>query len=255
MASDEPRRDDTDLAGSIPSATGPTLLILRHGAVASHRGDVPLTDEGRLQAERMGGRLASQDVGSVEILVAPTRRARQTGHMIMRGMRATRRSTAVTTPQVAAALRNPDLFLAGHRVEMVSTAAAFARQVPGMTVADVIGVEFFATFLECDDRIGYWLHHANPPGDDRAAVAARVRHFALNLGAAVAGLPDVVVGVTHSPVLRALATHFLGSDPGEPDYLDGYALRRRGDGSQDLEIRRCALAESESWQGGPQCRT
>jgi len=255
MDNDESHRDPVVAGEGCPRATGPMLLLVRHGAVASHRGDIPLTKHGRAQAEWTGNRLAGLNQRKVEILVAPTRRARQTGRMIMHGMSASGPSTAITPPRVAMALRNPDLFLAGHRVELVSTAAAFAGQVPGVTEADVLGVEFFAGFLQSDDRIGYWVHHADPPGDDAAAVATRVHRFSFSLGNNRAGLPDVVVGVTHSPVLRALAIHYLGSDPGEPDYLHGYAVRPRADGSPDLEIVRCAPAESDSWQGGEQCRT
>ena len=205
--------------------TGPALILLRHGAVASHHGDMPLTGEGRAQAELAGRRLAELDVGRVEILVGPTARARQTGRMLLNGLTGASPSTVVTGPSVASALRNPDLYLAGRRVDMVSTAAAFAEQVPGVTEADVTSVEFFASFLRSDDRIGCWLHHTDPPGDNAAAVAARVRQFALSLGHARAGQPDLVVGVTHSPVLRAVAVHYLGSDPGEPGHLHGYSVR------------------------------
>jgi broad specificity phosphatase PhoE len=214
----------------------PTLVLLRHGAVASHDGDVPLTPEGRAQAERAGRRLAELGLGRVEILVGPTLRAQQTGRMLLYGLTGASPATVVTGPSVAFALRNPDLYLAGHRVDMVSTAAAFAEQVPGVTEADVTGVGFFASFLRSGDRIGCWLDHADPPGENAAAVAARVRKFALSLGHSPAGQPDLVVGVTHSPVLRAVAAHYLGSDPGEPGHLHGCALRPLADGSRDLHF-------------------
>jgi broad specificity phosphatase PhoE len=217
-------------------SAGPALILLRHGAVASHQGDVPLTREGRAQAERAGRRLAELDLGRVEILVGPTVRAQQTGRMLLRGLTRASPSTVVTGPSVASALRNPDLYLAGHRVDMVSTAAAFAEQVPGVTEADVTSVDFFAGFLRSEDRVGCWLYHTHPPGDNAAAVAARVRQFALSLGHARTGQPDLVVGVTHSPVLRAVAAHYLGSDPGEPGHLHGYFLRPLADRSCDLHF-------------------
>jgi broad specificity phosphatase PhoE len=213
---------DTELC---QGSAGPPLILLRHGAVASHHGDVPLTREGRAQAELAGRRLAELDLGRVEILVGPTVRAQQTGRMLLRGFTGARPSTVVTGPSVSPALRNPDLYLAGHRVDMVSTASAFAEQVPGVSEADVTSVDFFASFLASEDRIGCWLYHPDPPGDNAAAVAARVRQFALSLGHVRARQPDLVVGVTHSPVLRAVASCYLGSDPGEPGHLHGYSVR------------------------------
>ncbi len=139
----------------------------------------------------------------------------------------------VAGPTVTAALRNPDLYLAGHRVDMVSTAAHFAVQVPGVTEAQVTGVAFYSEFLTAADRIGYWLHHTDPPGDSAATVASRIRQFAGSLGH-VDGM-DLVVGITHSPVLRALGVQYAGTDPGEPGYLHGYSVRIRGDGGVALD--------------------
>ncbi len=141
-------------------------------------------------------------------------------------------SSVVTGPAVTQALRNPDLYLAGQRVDMVSTAAAFAQQVPGVTEAHVTGIAFYSDFLTSADRIGCWLHHPDPPGDTAATVASRIRQFAASLGH-VDGA-DLVVGITHSPVLRAVGSHFAGTDPGEPDYLHGYSVQARSDGAVAL---------------------
>jgi broad specificity phosphatase PhoE len=121
---------------------------------------------------------------------------------------------------VAFALRNPDLYLAGVRVDMVSSEAAFAAQVPGFTEADVAKVAFFAEWLTVPDRVGWWVRHPEPPGDDAAAVAARIRTFAASL----ADRDDdtaFTVAVTHSPVLRACALEPAGGDIGEPAWLAG----------------------------------
>jgi broad specificity phosphatase PhoE len=140
-------------------------------------------------------------------------------------------STAVSSPRVAFALRNPDIYLGGERVDMVSTAEAFAAQVPGMTVDDVLRVRFFSAFLTAPDRIGYWLRSVHPPGDDASAVAARVSAFAASLGDLGPAAPDTIIAVTHSPVLRAVAVAFTGADPGEPPYLNGYLLEVRAEGT------------------------
>lgn len=200
------------------------LILLRHGEVVSHRGDQPLTEGGREQATEAGSRLAAAGLGSVRMLAGATRRARETADGVRAGLTAADPSARVSPPEVSFALRNPDIYLAGNRVDMVSTPEAFADQVPGLTPADVLRVPFFSGFLTAPDRIEHWLRCPGPPGDDAAAVAARIGVFAASLGDAGDAAPDTVVGVTHSPVLRAVALRWTGTDPGEPSYLTGYAL-------------------------------
>jgi hypothetical protein len=148
--------------------------------------------------------------------------------MLLHGWTSADCASEVTGPAVTAALRNPDLYLAGHRVDMVSSAAAFAEQVPGMTEAQVLAMSFYVGFLTSADRIGFWLSHSDPPGDNQAAVAARIAQFAASL--VLPGREGLVVGVTQSPVLRAVASHFDGTDPGEPPYLSGFCVQVQGDG-------------------------
>jgi broad specificity phosphatase PhoE len=198
--------------------SAPRLILLRHGEVASHRGDVPITGEGRRQATEAGRRLGG--LGSVRLLAGATRRARETAEGVADGLRAA--GVPVTGPDVAFALRNPDLYLAGARVDMVSSPEAFAEQVPWLAPDDVLAVPFFAGFLTAPDRIEHWLRSAAPPGDDAAAVAARIVTFARSL--ADGSPPEAVVAVTHSPVLRAVAVGLGLDDPGEPPYLTGYEV-------------------------------
>jgi broad specificity phosphatase PhoE len=197
------------------------LLLVRHGEVTSHRGDVAVTDRGLDRAERVGRRLAAS-AGRLRVLTGETLRARQTGAAIATGARAA--GAAVEEPRVAFALRNPDLYVAGERVDMVSSAAALAEQVPGMTVDEAAAVPFFAEFFDHPDRIGWWLRLADPPGDDAGAVARRIGHFAASLPDRTTQPAELTVGVTHSPVLRACALAQLGHDPGEPEWLSGLEL-------------------------------
>jgi len=213
---------------------GPLLLLLRHGAIASHQGDVPLTHDGRQQSEQAGRSLAAMPLGRVHILAGPTRRARETALLLVHGMTSANPVVPVTVAAESFALRNPDLYLAGERVDLVSSRAAFSEQVRGLTDAEFFAIPFFARFLTAPDRIGWWLHHGHPPGDDAATVAARILAFATSLGDVPSRMPDTVIGVTHSPVLRAVALRLLGEDPGEPAYLCGYALRLGRDGSAHI---------------------
>jgi broad specificity phosphatase PhoE len=214
------------------------LLLLRHGEVPSHRGDVAVTDRGLDDAEHIGQRLAAA-AGRIRVLTGETLRTRQTGAAIATG--ASVAGAAMEGPRVAFALRNPDLYVAGERVDMVSSPAALAEQVPGMTVDEAAAVPFFAEFFEQPDRIGWWLRLADVPGDDAEAVARRIGHFAASLPDRTTQPAELTVGVTHSPVLRACALAHLGHDPGEPEWLTGLELSV----SSDRSVAACWYAATD----------
>ena len=214
------------------SGPAPRLLLLRHGEVASHRGDIPLTTAGRDHAVEAGRRLAASGLGAVRLLSGATRRASETAMGVGEGLASA--GAAAAGPDVAFALRNPDLYLAGARVDMVSSADAFAAQVPWLSAGDVLAAPFFADFLTAPDRIEFWLRAEDPPGDDAATVAARIVAFARSLADSGTGA-DTVVAVTHSPVLRAVAVGLGLDDPGEPGYLTGYAVEVATDGTARAE--------------------
>lgn len=214
------------------------LLLLRHGEVPSHRGDVPVTDRGLDRAETVGRRLAAT-ADRIRVLTGETLRTRQTGAAIATGASAA--GAAVDEPRVAFALRNPDLYVAGERVDMVSSPAALAEQVPGLTVDEAAAVPFFAAFFEQPDRIGWWLRLADVPGDDAEAVARRIGHFAASLPDRTTQPAQLTVGVTHSPVLRACALAHLGHDPGEPEWLTGLELSV----SSDHSVATCWYAATD----------
>ena len=214
------------------------LLLLRHGEVASHRGDVPVTDRGLDRAEHVGRSLAAS-ADRIRVLTGATLRTRQTGVAIVTGASAA--GATVDAPQVAFALRNPDIYVAGERVDMVSSAAALAEQVPGMTVDEAAAVPFFTEFYDHPDRIGWWLRLADVPGDDAEAVARRMGHFAASLPDRPTQPAELTVGVTHSPVLRACALAHLGHDPGEPEWLTGLELSV----SSDRSVAACWYAATD----------
>jgi broad specificity phosphatase PhoE len=214
------------------------LLLLRHGEVPSHRGDVAVTDRGLDDAEHFGQRLAAA-AGRIRVLTGETLRTRQTGAAIATGASVV--GAAMEGPRVAFALRNPDLYVAGERVDMVSSPAALAEQVPGMTVDEAAAVPFFAEFFEQPDRIGWWLRLADVPGDDAEAVARRIGHFAASLPDRTTQPAELTVGVTHSPVLRACALAHLGHDPGEPEWLTGLELSV----SSDRSVAACWYAATD----------
>ena len=206
-----------------------TLSFLRHAKVPSHKGDMDLTADASADIEAAVPRLRALGREGARFLFLGTRtnRSRQTAEAL-------RRAIEPTAPEVLPAwgLRNPDLYLAGARVEMGSTAEFIASQNEIVDVAPetVLAHPFFRGFLGVQDRIGYWLNHSAPPGESAADVARRVMHFARSF-ADQPGDGLVVACVTHSPVLRALLTKGLGlPDPGEPGWVEAVDLHVRPDG-------------------------
>jgi broad specificity phosphatase PhoE len=207
------------------------LLLLRHGEVASHRGDVPITEPGRAHAVRAGKALATAYDGPMALLFGGTRRSRETAEAIAEGIGDPDR---VTGPADAFALRNPDMYVAGTRVNMVSSAGSLAEQVPGMTAAQAAAHEWFAPFFTAPDRIGWWLGQAEPPGETGADLVRRIAAFARSLADRGPLAGRLVVGVTHSPVLRAVLRHTTGADPGEPGYVTGARVTATAAGITDI---------------------
>jgi broad specificity phosphatase PhoE len=207
------------------------LILLRHGEVASHRGDVPITDSGWKQARRAGAWLAQQGLDVVDVLYGGTRRTRETAEGVAAGLAG---NGSVLPTSDSFALRNPDLYLGGQRVTMVSGAEAFAEQVPALEAKDVLAVPFFGTWLTHPERVGFWVGNSHPPGDTAASVARRIDAFARSLADVPAWRGRTVVGVTHSPVLRSIALVTAGTDPGEPPYVHGYELVVRQGASMDV---------------------
>ena len=137
------------------------------------------------------------------------------------------------------AIRNPDLFLAGQRVEMVSTAETLADQLcaPPVDPQTLSEHPFFREFWNSPDRIGYWLRHLDPPGEDALAVARRQMTFAMSLPDKQENRPVRYVLSTHSPVQRAILLLLHGRGSGEPGYLEPIDLILSENGSAELRFR------------------
>jgi broad specificity phosphatase PhoE len=216
------------------SSTGVHLYLLRHGEVQSHRGDVPITPAALEQALQVGSDLAEVEAGPFLVLSGETRRALQTAENITEGLRGS--GATVDGPVVSHALRNPDMYLAGVRVNMVSSNEAFAEQVPGLSPRDVAGMGFFPQFITEPDRVGWWLRHEDPPGEGAREIAERIRVFARSRSDPHPNRRPVVVAVTHSPLLRAAGLDALGRDIGEPPWIAGLRLEVDDAGAITTEI-------------------
>jgi broad specificity phosphatase PhoE len=210
------------------------LYLLRHGEVTSHRGDVAITDAAEQQAFAVGQSFGVDEEGPIRVLSGETRRAKDTAFCFSQGV--AEAGGQVLGPEVAFALRNPDLYLNGTRVNMVSSAEALADQVPRLSPEDVASIDFFPDFFASPDRIGWWLEHESPPGEDATALAVRVRSFAASLVDPVPDRTEVVVAVTHSPLIRAAGLDLLGYDIGEPQWVSGLLVTVSDDGSLSAEL-------------------
>jgi broad specificity phosphatase PhoE len=216
-----------------PADAAVTVWLVRHGAVASHRGDVALTERGARDAEAAGERLAAMlELGAVvEFLHAPTRRALETAEAMRRGIaRAvpTDGGIRIGNPRSEQAIRNPDLYVAGTRVEMVTSVEALAAQLPpGLLTTDAVANnEFFARFWAAADPMRVWLDDDDPPGERRSDVARRFFAYARSLTDIVAEHPRHYVCVTHSGPMRAILREYVThEDPGEPEYAEAIQLR------------------------------
>lgn len=211
-----------------------SVHLLRHGEVLNHRGDVPITETSAKYAEEVGARFHMDSSGTVVVMCGETRRARETATYLSAGLE--RAGTAVDGPTVAHALRNPDLYLGGHRVNMVSSHEAFAEQVPGLETDEVADLDFFPDFVSQPDRIGWWLRHPAPPGEGAPTVAARLEAFARSFVNPYRPDRSVVVAVTHSPLLRAVGLWAFGRDIGEPDWVAGLTLAVSRDGDVSISL-------------------
>jgi broad specificity phosphatase PhoE len=204
------------------SGTETRLLLLRHGEVASHRGDVPVTEAGLEHARRSGKALGTEISAPLTVLYGGTRRTRETADAVIEGIGD---RTRVDGPVDSFALRNPDMYLAGTRVNMVSSPEALAEQVPGMTTEQASANSWWTEFFTAPDRIGWWLEQEQPPGENFHQVGARLETFTRSLADPGPLQGRVVVAVTHSPLLRAVLLRGTGDDPGEPGYVTGAEVR------------------------------
>lgn len=212
--------------------------LARHAQVASHRGDVPLTAAGVDQSRELGLRVATwcTDGERVGVLHADSRRATETA-VAAHDVLAERLGAGadLAAPREQPALRNPDVYLAGWRVDMGSSPQAVADQVPGRPVdgEDVPALGFWREWFADADRVGMWVAASDPRGEDAATVARRIVAWASSLRD-IAGADQRVLAVTHSTNLRALLLRCFGADPGEPGFTEVVTLRLDdgGDGAR-----------------------
>jgi hypothetical protein len=190
-----------------------------------------VTEAGLAHAQRSGKAVGAAVAGPLTLLYGGTRRTRGTAEAIREGIAD---DTRVNGPVDCFALRNPDMYLAGSRVDMVSSPEALAEQVPGMTTDQASAHQWWAQFISAPDRIGWWLRQDDPPGDNAEQLGVRILRFAHSLADPGPLRGRTAIAVTHSPLLRAVLLRGTGHDPGEPKYVTGADVRVRPDGAMTI---------------------
>jgi hypothetical protein len=181
----------------------------------------------------------------VSLLHAPTRRTRETALILYSSIvealdYVEQPEVYLLSPIEHEAIRNPDIYVAGTRIELVSTAEAVVEQLPpaSLNPEQVAHLPFLRGFWGDPDRIGYWVSHPNPPGEDADTVARRLLTFAVSLLDLPRAQPRRYICVTHSPTMRAfLRRYLLEHDPGEPGYLESVDIEFEDDGSYTIQYR------------------
>ena len=206
------------------------FLMLRHGRVAHHRGDVPLTDMGAAQAEAAGEWFGNEGIEIAGLLSGETLRTTDTAVKFAAAYRRVC-DLELPDPVVSFGLRNPDLYLGGHRINLGEGVEFLASQAFGVESWSVEGSAFYGELMNAKDRVGHWLKHGNVPGENAHDVGRRVDVLVRSLVDVEAWWGKTVVGISHSPVMRAVRLRHRGGYSKEPPFLHGYSLTVRESGA------------------------
>ena len=232
------------------------VYLVRHGETQGYSSESGLTPLGSWQAHRRGQELARRvtDGMTVEMLCAPTNRARQTGEHLRRGLldniglygrgepvvgelRDDRnfRNFEVATPDGPRDVTSA--FRTYHR-EMEKYERVGLGERPGWLV-DVD--RFWGIQQGGGDPITHWLTmpmlHFEPP------VSCVRRFWRGILDARANTAARTVVVATHSGPIRAFATMAMGYDPGEPFNTEFVRVRLVAGGSTALVLYRNRVQE------------
>ena len=231
------------------------IYLIRHGETQGYSSESGLTPLGSWQAHRRGQELARRvvDGTALELVCAPTNRARQTAEHVRRGLLdnvhlfgreacigevhddRNFRNFEVATPE---GLRDvTSAFRLYHR-EMEKFERVGLGERPGWLV-DVD--RFWGIQQGGGDPITHWLTmpmlHFEPP-------VSCVRRFWRGIATIRQNTPaKQIVVATHSGPIRAFATAAMGYDPGEPFNTEFVRVRLVAGGATALVLYRNRVQE------------
>jgi len=232
------------------------VYFVRHGETQGYSSESGLTPLGSWQAHQRGQELARRvtDGMKVELLCAPTNRARQTGEHLRRGLLDNIELYGRGRPEVGDLRDAPDFrnfevatpqgprdvtsaFRTYHR-EMEKYERVGLGERPGWLV-DVD--RFWGIQQGGGDPITHWLTmpmlHFEPP------VSVVRRFWRGILAARESTSARTVVVATHSGPIRAFATLAMGYDPGEPFNTEFVRVRLIAGGRTALVLYRNRVQE------------
>lgn len=232
------------------------IYLVRHGETQGYSSESGLTPLGSWQAHRRGQEIARRvtDRMRVELLCAPTNRARQTGEHLRRGLLDNVELYGRGTPEIGELhedqnFRNFEVATPQGPRDVTSAFRIYQREIEkyervglGERPGWLVDVDrFWGIQQGGGDPITHWLTmpmlHFEPPVSCvrrfwRGILAARERTSA-----------RTVVVATHSGPIRAFATSAMGYDPGEPFNTEFVRVRLVAGGTTALVLYRNRVQE------------
>ncbi len=231
------------------------IYLVRHGETQGYSSESGLTPLGSWQAHRRGQEIARRvlDGMSVELLCAPTNRARQTGEHLRRGLLDNvdlfGREAVIGDLRDAPDFRNFEVATPEGPRDVTSAFRLYHREMEkyervglGERPGWLVDVDrFWGIQQGGGDPITHWLTmpmlHFEPP-------VSCVRRFWRGILAARAGTDArTIVVATHSGPIRAFATTAMGYDPGEPFNTEFVRVRLVSGGTTALVLYRNRVQE------------
>lgn len=231
------------------------VYLVRHGETQGYSSESGLTPLGSWQAHQRGQEMARRvsDGTSVDVLCAPTNRARQTAQHLRRGLldnlQMFGRSAGVAEVLDAGDFRNFEVATPEGPRDVTSAFRQYHRELEryervglGERPGWLVDVDrFWGVQQGGGDPITHWLTmpmlHFEPP------VSCVRRFWRGILTARDATSARTVVVATHSGPIRAFAAAAMGYDPGEPFNTEFVRVRLLTGGTTALVLYRNRVTE------------
>ena len=232
------------------------VYLVRHGETQGYSSESGLTPLGSWQAHRRGQELARRvtDGMKVELLCAPTNRARQTGEHLRRGLLDNIELYGRGKPDISELHDDPNFrnFEVATPVGPRDVTSAFRVYHREMEKYERVGLgerpgwlvdvdRFWGIQQGGGDPITHWLTmpmmYFEPP------VSCVRRFWRGILEARQRSEARTVVVATHSGPIRAFATLAMGYDPGEPFNTEFVRVRLVAGGTTALVLYRNRVQE------------
>ena len=232
------------------------VYLVRHGETQGYSSESGLTPLGSWQAHRRGQELARRvfDGQRVEMLCAPTNRARQTAQHLRRGLLDNVALFGRGEPEVSEVtedenFRNFEVATPEGPRDVTSAYRLYQREMEklgrvglGERPGWIVDVDrFWATQQAGGDPITHWL--TMPMMYFEAPVSCVRRFWRGILTVREHTAARSVVVATHSGPIRAFATLAMGYDPGEPFNTEFVRVRIVAGGTTALVLYRNRVQE------------